>query len=392
VNLIFFTHPDFLGHQSMPRFANMLTIGMKRRGHSVDNWRPTAFFSRLPAPRYIRKWLHYVDQYLLFPMKVRRRLKAIPKDTLFVFTDQALGPWVPTVTGRPHVIHCHDFLALRSAIGEIPENPTGWSGRQYQEMIRRGFSRGKYFISVSHKTKDDLHRFLPKQPDISEVVYNGFHKPFDLHDPSDARRRFGEQTKLNLSDGYILHVGANTWYKNRWGVLEVYDAWRSKFRHRLPLLMIGNPTDQLLARHQKSAFKADIHWLSDIRDESLQLAYAGATVLLFPSLGEGFGWPIAEAMACGCPVITTDEAPMTEVAGSAGFFIARMPRDKSKISNWAEHSASVVQKIVACADTERNAIISAGIDNAKRFDTSRALDQIEKIYERILEQFIEPQR
>ncbi|HMG92891.1 MAG TPA: glycosyltransferase family 1 protein [Chryseolinea sp.] len=388
MNLVFFTHPEFLGQQSMRRFANMLTSGMRQRGHSVENWSPVPIFFRFPSPDFLRKWFGYIDQYVLFPLAYRKKIKATPKDTLFVFIDQALGPWVRLVADRPHVIHCHDFLALRSALGEIPENPTSWTGVQYQSMIRRGFSKGKHFISVSHKTKDDLHRFLITQPVFSDVVYNGFHKPFDQQDPMDARRRFGERIQMDLADGYLLHVGANVWYKNRAGVVEIFDAWRSKFQKRLPLLMIGEPTTELLTRQELSPFKRDIHWLKGIDDESLRQAYAGATAFLFPSLGEGFGWPIAEAMASGCPVITTDEAPMTEVAGAAGFFIPRMPNDRSKLKEWADHSSSVLQRVVSCSASERDAIVGAGIENAKRFDTIRALDQIEDIYGRILSKLV----
>lgn len=306
------------------------------------------------------------------------------KDTLFIFTDQALGPWVPLVEDRPHVIHCHDFLALRSALGEIPENPTSWTGKKYQEMIRKGFSKGKHFISVSQKTRDDLHRFLPAKAISSDVVYNGFHTPFANQDPDDARVRFGKRVKLDLSTGYIFHVGANVWYKNRAGVIEIYDAWRSKHQHRLALLMVGEPTAELRTRREQSPFKEDIHWLTDIDDEYLRLGYAGATTFLFPSLGEGFGWPIAEAMASGCPVITTNESPMTEVAGEAGLFIPRMPNDRTRIKAWADDASLVLEKIISSTPSERAAIVSAGIENAKRFDTVRALDQIEEIYKRIL--------
>jgi glycosyltransferase involved in cell wall biosynthesis len=385
MNLVFFAHPSFLGQQSMPRFARMLAEGMSERGHTAEILSPKAGFFNLHSHPTIKKWLGYVDQYIVFPRQLKSKLKKYPVDTLFVFTDQALGPWVPVVADRPHVIHCHDFLALRSALGEIPENPTSWTGRQYQNLIRKGFSKGKHFISVSQKTKDDLHRFVLSRPVSSDVVYNGFHKPFHSNDPAEARSRFGEKTNLDLNAGYLLHVGANTWYKNRSGVLEIYDAWRTMYQKYLPLLMIGEPTNELLSRQEQSPFKADIHWLTGIEDETLRLAYAGATAFIFPSLGEGFGWPIAEAMASGCPVITTNEAPMTEVAGTAGFLVPRMPHDKSRVKDWAAQVATVTQGLVSLSSSERIAIVNAGIDNAKRFDTKRALDQIEEIYKRILE-------
>jgi glycosyltransferase involved in cell wall biosynthesis len=74
----------------------------------------------------------------------------------------------------------------------------------------------------------------------------------------------------------------------------------------IPLLLIGESPDmKLLEAYSKSPFKSDIHILTGIEDKWVQRAYAGAIVFLFPSYAEGFGWPIAEAMASGCPVITT---------------------------------------------------------------------------------------
>jgi glycosyltransferase involved in cell wall biosynthesis len=384
MNLVFFAHPSFLDQQSMPRFARMLADGMLKRGHKVEVLAPKAGFFNLHSHTTLRKWLGYIDQYVVFPRSVRKSLSKYPADTLFVFTDQALGPWVPLVSDRPHVIHCHDFMALQSSLGEIPENPTSWTGRQYQQLIRRGFSRGKHFISVSQKTKDDLHRFLLSEPKTSDVVYNGFHQPFLQHDPIDARNQFGKRTNLDLSSGYILHVGGNTWYKNRAGVVEVYNAWRKKNNNKLPLLMIGEPTNDLLVLHEASEHKADIHWLSGIEDEFVRLAYSGASVFVFPSLGEGFGWPIAEAMASGCPVITTGEPPMTEVAGSAAFLIPRRPSDQLKAAAWAVDAASIIDKINALSSDERRAIVDEGVKNAERFNTQHALNRIEQIYLSIL--------
>jgi hypothetical protein len=143
LKLVFFTHPSFIGSQSMPRYATLLAEGMKRRGHQVELWYPQAGFFRLPSPSLLKKWLGYIDQYIVFPKQVRRRIKKCSPDTLFVFTDHALGPWVPLVSDRPHIIHCHDFLAQRSALGKFIANPVSWTGRQYQAFIRKGYKKGK---------------------------------------------------------------------------------------------------------------------------------------------------------------------------------------------------------------------------------------------------------
>lgn len=387
MNIVLFTHPPFLVSQSMPRFADYLLQGMVSRGHRVEVWAPTSQVSRLAEAPFLKKWLGYVDQFVLFPNEVRNRLRACSVDTLFVFTDQALGPWVPLVAHRPHVIHCHDFLAQRSALGEIAENPTGWSGRRYQAFIRNGYTKGKHFISVSETTRNDLHRFLGMVPRFSEVVYNGLNQQFIPWDAIDARRRVGQKLHLDLANGYLLHVGGNQWYKNRVGLVKLYNAWRASGAKALPLLLIGQTADKsLLEAWSQSDFRADIKLLSGLNDEMVRLAYAGATAFLFPSLAEGFGWPIAESMAAGCPVITTAEAPMTEVGGTAAFYIPHLPTGEG-VDSWAKAGAQVIQEVVELSSSERAVAIKAGLTNAARFDAVAALNQVETAYQHILNTF-----
>lgn len=385
VNIIFFAHPTFLGHQSLPRFTRMLSEGMKERGHAIEVWSPKPVMYRLSDAIGIGKWLGYIDQYILFPASVRLRLKKYPKETLFVLTDQALGPWLPMIKNRLHVVHCHDFLALHSALGAIPENKTRWSGRKYQAYIRKGFSQSLNFISVSQKTKNDLGQLLKTPPLRSKVVYNGLNQFFGPCDPEESRVVIGRKTGLNLSNGYMLHIGGNQWYKNRRGVIEIYDTWREQSPLDLPLLMIGEePSRALVEQKNNARFCNDIHFLNGVEDDFIGYAYGGSAVFIFPSLAEGFGWPIAEAMACGSVVVTTDEAPMTEVAGKAAFYIPRRPFDESKVKKWAQEAAKVVAGIIALSPDEKEKWIIAGIKNAERFKTDKALDAIERIYEEIL--------
>jgi glycosyltransferase involved in cell wall biosynthesis len=385
LNLIFFTHPDFLGHKSMPRFAKMLADGMEKRGHKIEIWSPKPLFLNLPLPKALKKWLGYIDQYLVFPVQTQKLLKATSADTLFILTDQALGPWMPLIANRAHVIHCHDFLAQQSALGLVPENPTSWTGKQYQAYIRRGYSKGKNFISVSQKTQQDLHQFIDPSTITSEVVYNGLNQSFIAEDSVKARVKISHKTELDLTKGYLLHIGGNQFYKNRTGVVELYDAWRSISKTALTLLLIGeSPDENLIKKINQSEFKTSIYSFNNIEDNLISAAYSGASVFLFPSLAEGFGWPIAEAMACGCPVITTDEAPMTEVAGNAGFLIPKQPADSSKVKEWAQNTALVVEKIVSFSPEERKSVANAGIENAKRFNADLALDKIEENYRNIL--------
>ncbi|GAB3264656.1 hypothetical protein GCM10027347_31850 [Larkinella harenae] len=389
MRIVFFSHPDFTVSPSMPRYASWLADGMRARGHEVELWKPKAVLFSLPVFNSLKKWLGYIDQYVLFAWQARRKIKTLPQRTLFVFTDHALGPWVPLTTGKPHVIHCHDFLAQRSALGDIPENLTGWTGKQYQGYIRWGYSKGKNFISVSQKTQNDLHTFLKTAPSFSDVVYNGLNPMYTPGDGECARRFLTEQFGIKLEKGYWLHVGGNQWYKNRKGVIEVYDAWRKLYHHPMPLLLIGEkPSAELAQLAASSAFRADIHFLSGVSDQQVVQAYQGAAVFLFPSLAEGFGWPIIEAMACGCRVVTTNEAPMTEIAGKAAAFIPRKPSVDLAGQQWATEAAASVEKIMNESAAERDAFLLEGLETAKKYNIEMTTDRIEKIYESIVNQHV----
>jgi len=379
MKIVFFAHPLFLGSQSMPRFVGMLADGMKSRGYEVEVWRPEALFSA--KINSFKKWMGYIDQYVVFPQQVKRRLKDDNGEVLYVVTDHALGPYVPLIADRPHVIHCHDFLAQRSALGEIPENMTSATGRAYQSYIKKGYSKGKNFISVSEKTRKDLGSFLKEVPKRSEMVYNGINTAFQPQEVEASRNLLSEKLDLALNEGYILHVGGNQWYKNRVGVIEIYDAWRAKYGKQLPLLLVGQqPNASLKLKYEASPYKNDIHFLKNITDEEVKMAYSGASAFLFPSIAEGFGWPIAEAMASATVVVTTNAAPMLEVAGDAAFLIGRKPSVKAEQQQWAEGAAEVLDRALSLTAEQREEWINKGRENVARFKLDDALDQIEKIY------------
>lgn len=383
MRIVLFTHPDFLGSQSMPRYANMLLNGMQERGHEVTIWTPQARFYKLPL-KSLKKWLGYIDQYLVFPIEVKLKLQKCSKETLFVFADQALGPWVPLVKNRDHVVHCHDFLALKSALGTIPENPISFTGKLYQNYIRSGFSKGKNFISISKKTQQDLHQFHQGKIISSVVCYNGLSRPF-FSLPRIASRSI-LKTKLNiaLSKGYIMHIGGNQYYKNRKGVIEIYETWRSLYNTKKHLVLIGSePSGELNLLRQKSPFKEDIHFITDLSDNYINNAYSGANCLLFPSLDEGFGWPIIEAMASGCPVITTNKAPMNEVGGTAAFYIAPKPVDSSHWQQWKEDSAKILDKVLSLNTFQRTVAVGKSFEQSQKFTKEYSLDTIEAMYKEI---------
>ncbi|KQS27045.1 glycosyltransferase [Dyadobacter sp. Leaf189] len=386
MKIIVFTHPPFLEHKSMHRYAHMLGEGMKKRGHKVSYWTASPLFFKIPVSGALKKWLSYVDQYIVFPLLLKYRMRRNDEHTLYVFTDHALGPWIPAVAHKPHVVHCHDFMAQFSAEGKFVENAVGWSGRQFQSLIRRGFNKGRHFISISEKTQSDLHFFLSeKAPITSKMIHNGLNPIFKPHSQLDARIRLTVRTGIDMMDGYLLHVGGNQWYKNRQGVIEIYNTWRKSARWPLPLLLFGSKPNKALSDcYEKSPYKRDIHFISGMPDCVIHLAYAGASLLLFPSYSEGFGWPVIEAMGSGCMVLTTDEETLRVVCSDAAFLIPVRPQLPEDIEQWAEFAAHIVSRVLAFSDSERTQVIERGFANVKRFDAEAKLNEIEEIYKTIV--------
>lgn len=380
MDIVILSHPLFFGSYSMPRFANYLSKGMKGLGHNVQVLRPQPFLYKIPIGGIGKKWLGYLDQYVIFSLQLFFKTRFTDRTKLYVLSDQALGLWAPLISGKAHVVHCHDFLALKSAKGEISINPVGFTGRLYQRLILKGFSKAKNFISVSKNTKSELEHILPKKPEISAYVYNGLNELFKVGNQERSRENLGKRIDRSLEKGYILHVGGNQFYKNRIGVIAIYDAWRDSSQKKLPLVLIGTPPTPTVLKHYKaSKYSSDIIFCSGLEDEMVKNAYQGASVFLFPSLAEGFGWPIAEAMACGCPVITTNEAPMNEVGGTAASYIENTGNFET-MATWAKNASEKLELITSLDKKDLDPIREKGLEHVKNFDSQKTILELNKLY------------
>lgn len=371
----------------MPRFTKMLHQAFLRRGYEVEVWAPKAIIHRWFNRGFFGKWAGYIDQYIFFPLWVKKAIRLEPDDTIFVFCDQALGPWVPIVQHLPHVIHCHDFLALRSALGEFPQHPVRLTGRIYQSYIRHGYQSGKFFISVSQNSKNELSRFLNFPPVISEAVHNGLNFEFEPMSEEDAQRELSNIPAVILDKKMLVHVGGNTWYKNRIGVMRIYAEYCKKVDDPLPLWMVGDsPSSRLRELAKTVAPKGKVYFLSGLSNRQVQAIYSQAKALVFPSIAEGFGWPIAEAMACGCPVLTTGEAPMTEVGGGCATYIPVMPHEIG-VQYWAENAAITLIDLLSLTEEQKEMRKVAALEHVRMFSAERAISAYEEIYHRVMTSF-----
>lgn len=342
MRLVILAHPLFLKSESMPRFARMLLEGFTAAGHEVTLLRPDPYVYRVFGSSRFAKWASYFDQYLVFPFKLIAWDFHAPADTLFIFADQALGPWVPYIRRHRKIVHCLDLLALKSAFGLIPENPTSLTGKLYQRYIRWGFQHCRNFISISKRTATDLEKFGNIGPKISEAIHLSLNYPYQRIKSDDVHKKLSKSGIDAGCDGYLLYVGGGQWYKNRRGLLRIYQAYAEANANPLPLICVSpSPGHELLSTIQQLPAQAKVSFVQGVDGETLEALYSGARLMLFPSLAEGFGWPIVEAQACGCPVITTDDSPMNEISGP----VARLLRPLSAADDldaWAQEGAAVI--------------------------------------------------
>ncbi|CDQ11297.1 Putative glycosyl transferase group 1 [Acidithiobacillus ferrivorans] len=340
--------------KSMHRYADLLVRALEMAGIDVRLIRPTPVFGRLKCgDGGISKWLGYIDRFLLFPPLLRWR--AMGFDVVHI-ADQGNGMYASMLGNTPSVVTCHDMLAIRSALGEVPENPLQITGRFLQRWILRGLKRAAHVVCVSQQTQREWLRIgLPAQGSTS-VVPNALNYPYR---PMGQTERKARLDRLGVGDvSYILHVGSNNWYKNRPGLARIFDALTQHDTFRAFQLVVAGKTlkTEVVDWLQSQGHGARLIQTGPVDDEDLRALYSGAALLLFPSLQEGFGWPIVEAQACGCLVATTNRAPMTEVGGQGAIYF-----------NVPDAQGAAVT--IAAAWGDRDALVGLGFENANQYTT-----------------------
>jgi glycosyltransferase involved in cell wall biosynthesis len=351
---------------SMQFYASMLEAGMRARGHQVRLLQPPAVLGpRVAESSPLSKWLGYADKFVLFRTELQR---AAASADIVHLCDHSNAMYVPALAHSAHVITCHDILAIRSGMGHFPENRVSVTGRMFQRLIARGLGRAQAIVCVSGKTRDDLRKHLGVPADRLHVIPNALHWPYK---PVSAEANLPGLISVGLRPGepYFFHIGGNHWYKNRGAAIEIFAELRKLPQYAgARLVMAGGPMNSALhAIAQKHRLSDALLEAVGLSHEQLEALYSGAIALLFPSLEEGFGWPILEAQACGCPVVTTDRAPMNDVAGGAAILI-----DPSKPDVAAQTISDGLR------DTTR--LRSDGLRNAASYTAERMFEQCEMLY------------
>lgn len=342
----------------MQRFAAMMQTGLTNAGFAVELISPQPLLGRIRfAGSLIAKWLGYIDKFVFFPPALRRRL-ASGVDIVHI-CDHSNAMYSAWIGDRPTVVTCHDLLAIRGALGEVPDTPASPTGLYLQRWILSGLSKSSAVVCVSDATLRDAQRLVRQkngQPRLLQISL-GPNYPYRKHPIESARRVLSKVPGLATDRPFALHVGSNSRMKNRESVLRIFALTVNDWAGQL--VFAGEPlTRSLRSLGERLGILDRLVEAKKPSSELLEALYNCALVLLYPSRFEGFGWPIIEAQACGCPVICADREPMCKVAGDAALLAhvedeAAMARhllrliDPAERAHWSEKSLRNAQRYAA---------------------------------------------
>lgn len=358
--------------QSMQRFNTMMLQGLNAAGIDAKLVRPQPILGNFRyAGHFVAKWLAYIDKFILFPFRLREKLSAHP--AIVHICDHSNAVYVKRCAGAPVLVTCHDLLAVRGGLGEQTDTPASSSGRILQRWILSGLRRANALACISQATARDAERLVDRaigRPQIS-VVHLGLNYPYRKLDPQDARARLAKIPGVDVDLPFILHVGSNLRRKNREGVLRIFARCKEKWNGQL--VFAGDLlTPELWALAAELGVSNRVIQIDTPANEVLETLYNCALALLYPSRFEGFGWPVIEAQACGCPVVCSNAGPLPEAAGDGGLL-----RDVDDEAGFAADVLRLTNR------TEREKWSEKSLRNAGRFSTEKMIAQYIDIYRRL---------
>lgn len=270
----------------------------------------------------------------------------------------------------PTVVTIHDVITLI-----LPEYRERLMNRLYTSLISRAVQRVQAVIAVSECSARDVHRVLGIPSERIRVIGNAIDATY--RPVTDAQELARVRTRLDLPADYLLYLGGFDLRKNLLRVVEAFAQLPEQTRANYPLVIAGRPH---LAGHplypdprptiDKLGVRNTVRLVGEIDDADKPALYSGATLFVWPSLYEGFGIPVLEAMACGVPVITSNSSSLPEVVGDTGRLVS--PNDVAEI---AQAIAQLLDDRAAREDLRARALARAGT-----FSWDRVAEQTLNVY------------
>jgi glycosyltransferase involved in cell wall biosynthesis len=306
-----------------------------------------------------------VDRTILWPwtalseVVMRRNLRQA-LEGVDVFHSSDVLQW--RQPGARNVITIHDLTALRH-----PEAHTPATRRLHRRKAAFARDTADLVIVISEATRRDVIAHLGLARDRIRLIYPGVDPAFRPVADRGALKQLLASRGLAPGE-YILFVGTIEPRKNLLRLVEAYRQLRRGRSHVPRLVLAGAPGwgyQPVFERVAALGLSKSVVFLGHVPDPLLPALYSGAIVFVYPSLYEGFGLPVLEAMACGTPVVTSDTSSLPEVAGDAGVLVD--PADVEALANALR---------TLLEDPDRRAALSAdGRRRAATFTWDRAAQQ-----------------
>lgn len=228
-----------------------------------------------------------------------------------------------------------------------------------------------HIIAVSHSTKNDLVKLVGLPKDKISVIYEGYNDKLFKPIPYDTLNTILKYYNLEPKT-YHLFLGTIQPRKNLERLIRAY----AKFlKDPTFLVLVGSKgwlSDEIYQLPKKVGIEGHVKFLGYVPDEHLPALYSGAIAFLYPSLFEGFGLPILEAMACGCPVLTSNTSSCPEVAGKAALFVN--PQSITNIASNIQQLSTNKQLQTSCT--------RLGFQQVKKFSWQKAAEETLKVLEK----------
>ena len=274
----------------------------------VSETPPGALHYRLPGAA-LHAW--YV---LMYSRYLQRLASRHPPGDVIHLIDHSEAFLLPALRARLKVTYCHDLIPLVEE-GVYSHLLSRWIGRWLYRNSVRDLVSADGVVACSHATAQDAKRLLGVKPERLRVVYPGVDSDFFVPLPEAIRRQRRDRFRLRSHEVAVLHVGSNAPYKNVPTILRALAHMRENGM-ALRWFKVGEPLSAPLQRlARRLGIDECVHYESDVDDERLRELYQISDVLLFPSLREGFGLPVLEALACGTPAVIADVPALNEWAG-----------------------------------------------------------------------------
>lgn len=261
----------------------------------------------------------------------------------------------------PKLITCLDLIPL-----VMPEKP---GERLWRRFLYSGIRTANHIISISEHTKQDLMRIYRLPADRITAIPLGVSEEFRPRDKIACRRELG----LPLDSKIVLHVGTPARRKNFPTVCRAFILAKRSVKS-LKLVKVGRVTENDNWLAASLNLGEDIIVRDRVPGEQLPLYYSAADVFLFPSTYEGFGLPVLEAMASGCPVVASNSTSIPEVVGAAG-----MLHDPDEFEGMSESTAKILND-----EGEWRRLSEAGMARAQGFTWERTARETVVVYERVI--------